>query len=99
VSDNKGGFLPSLVLDYLGIGCSTGRVQKRFSRQDAKPAKRNNLLFSPNLAPFAPWNTYSTKIELFARSAIPQGEFSVIRFPKRKFKGKIHLSLIGISSI
>ena len=33
----------------------------------------------------APWNTYSTKIELFARSAIPWGKSPFIRFPKPKF--------------
>ena len=33
----------------------------------------------------APWNTYSTKIELFARSAIPWGKSLFIRFPKPKF--------------
>jgi len=37
------------------------------------------FLFSPNLASFAalqlaPWNTDSTKVNLFAPSSIPQGE-------------------------
>jgi len=32
----------------------TERVQLRLSRKDAKPAKKNILLFSPNLASFAP---------------------------------------------
>jgi len=42
----------------------------------------------------APWNTDSTKIELFARSAIPQGESSFIRFPKPKFNGKFQICLV-----
>ncbi len=33
----------------------------------------------------APWNTDSTKTELFARSAIPWGKSPFIRFPKPKF--------------
>ena len=38
-----------------------GEINRRFSRQDAKTAKKNIFLFSPNLAPFAPlqlapWN-------------------------------------------
>ena len=37
------------------------------------------LQLSPNLASFAPWNTDSTKVELFARSAIPPGESLFIR--------------------
>ena len=46
--------------------------------------KEKNLSISPNLAAFAPWNTGSTEVELFARSAIPQGESSSIRLPKCK---------------
>ncbi len=38
-----------------------------------------------------PWNTDSTKIELFALRVIPQGRSSFIRFPKPKFNGKFHL--------
>jgi hypothetical protein len=57
-----------------GIDQLLGPYRQRFSRQDAKPAKRKILLFSPNLASFAPWNTDSTEVNLFARSAIPQGD-------------------------
>ncbi len=35
--------------------------------------RASNLHFCLTLVSFAPWNTDSTKIELFARSAIPQG--------------------------
>ncbi len=42
----------------------------------------------------APWNTDSTKIELFARSAIPQGESSFIRFLKPKFNVKFQICLV-----
>ncbi len=39
-----------------------------------------SCLFLASFAPLrlAPWNTDSTKIELFARSAIPQGESSFL---------------------
>jgi hypothetical protein len=47
--------------------------------QDAKRAKKIIFLFSKNLASFAPWNTDSTMIKLFAPSAIPQGELSFVR--------------------
>ncbi len=51
-------------------------------RQDRKDGKEKYFSISPNLAPFAPWNTDSTEIELFAQSAIPRGELSFIRsFP------------------
>ncbi len=36
--------------------------------------RASNLHFCLTLASFAPWNTDSTKIVLFSRSAIPQGE-------------------------
>ncbi len=44
------------------------------------------FLLSLNLACFAslqlaPWNTDSTEVKSFTRSAIPQGETSFIRFP------------------
>ncbi len=45
----------------------------------------------------APWNIDSTKIELFVRSAIPQGELSFIRFPKPKFNGKFQICLDSFS--
>ncbi|MEE9549430.1 MAG: hypothetical protein V3W08_03400 [Candidatus Binatia bacterium] len=48
-------------------------------RQDRKDGKEKYFSISPNLAPFAPWNTDSTKIELFALNAIPQGR--VIPYP------------------
>ncbi len=35
---------------------------------------------------FAPWNTNSTEVELFSRSAIPLGEALFIRFPRYKFE-------------
>ena len=63
----------------LGVLCAFARVIVypifSSSRQDRK---EKNFPISPNLASFAPlqlapWNTDSTKIELVARSAIPQG--------------------------
>ncbi len=59
---------------------------------------------SPFLASFAPsrlapWNTDSTKIELFAISAIPRGESSFIRFSKLKFHGKFQICLVSSTSL
>ena len=39
-----------------------------------------------HLAPFAPWNTDSTKIELFALSAIPWGELFFLRSSPHRAK-------------
>jgi len=70
-------------VSFLPIKCSTERLQQSFSRRacpeqsrrDAKTAKKNIFLFLRTWRPLrlAPWNTDSTKIELFVRSAIPQG--------------------------
>ncbi len=54
------------------------------------------LLWKGYSTGFASWNTDSTKIELFARSAIPQGESSFIRFPKPKFNVKFQICLVRI---
>ncbi len=43
-----------------------------------------------------PWNTDSTKIELFARSAISRGKSSFIGFPKPKFNGKFQICWVRI---
>ena len=44
----------------------------------------------------APCNTDSTKIELFARSAIPRGESPFVRFPKPKFNGIFQICLVTL---
>ncbi len=51
-----------------------------------------------HLASFAPWNISSTKIELFARSAILQGESSFIRSSPHRAKPVLSPSFVRINS-
>ena len=55
-------------------------------------------LYLASFAPLqlAPWNTNLTEVELFARSAIPQGESSFFRFRNPKFNRKNQICLISI---
>ena len=80
---------------FLPMKCSTERFNKDFLAKTPRPQRKIFSYFS-ELGVLCAVEYRLTKIELFARSAIPRGESSFIRFPKPKFSGKFQISLDSI---